>query len=149
MQREEKVERTLSDGGGASGPEKCRTRTMSNSTLADCIFQDGGNISHPTSSSRTFHSPTKNWSLIPLPVNLSRLMTHLLPMEYSGSDTAMLLKLRGKSCRAVEHSSWSPAPPCCEKAQRSPGTETTRSGSESMERKRCQLAPTCSTPAPI
>lgn len=110
---------------------------LSNSTLADCIFQDGGNISHPTSSSRTFRSPTKNWSLIPLPVNLSRLMTHLLPMECSGSDTAMLLKLHGKSCCVVEHSSYSPEPPCCEKAQRSPGRETTWSGSESGERKRC------------
>lgn len=31
-----------------------------NGTLEDCIFQDGGNIFHPTSSSGTFRSPTKN-----------------------------------------------------------------------------------------
>lgn len=78
------------------------------------FFQDDSNISHPTSSSRTFCSPTKKWSLIPFPVNLGRFVTHLLPMECSGSDTAMLLEPHRTSC---------PGPPCCEKARLSPGRD--------------------------
>ena len=109
-----------------------------NSTLAGAFSQDGrNNISHPTSASRTFHSPfTKERSLIPLPWNLGKLATHSLAMEYSGSDVVTLLKLHGKHFHLVERSCQSPEPPCCEEAQTSPCRETTWEGSEAMERER-------------
>lgn len=45
-------------------------------------FSQDGNISHPTSSSRTFHASAKKWSLILLHLNLGRLVTYSLLMEW-------------------------------------------------------------------
>lgn len=61
---------------GEQGDQR-NVAVLPNSMLADAFSQDGhNNISHPTSPSRTFHSPTKEWNLSPLLWNLGRLVTH-------------------------------------------------------------------------
>lgn len=57
LQREEKW--TCSQVEGEQVDQR-NVAGLLNGTLEDCIFQDGSNIFHPTSSSGTFCSPTKN-----------------------------------------------------------------------------------------